>query len=216
MATITFPFWRHKRGDRLLDVGCNTAEAERLLLRDIRKSGKSSAWKMTQKRYDYALSKLQKDGNPDQIELKLGDALDLPFPGATFRPCLLRGCVGMGERTRLGPTGNSSSNQAERNRCYRALRFRHTGVSLRRQGAMPSYRPCIYRQTADRTANSAGSFINSAAPRDFRPSDHRSTRSLIPNSSQILRLQSSTHDGRVGRENGAPFSRPILALVTRS
>lgn len=83
--------WRHyfsllapETDDLILDVGCNTAEAERLLLREYPKIGKVIGLEKDPKRYDYALSKLQKDGNPDQIELKLGDALDLPFPDAIF------------------------------------------------------------------------------------------------------------------------------------
>jgi ubiquinone/menaquinone biosynthesis C-methylase UbiE len=70
--------------DQILDVGCNTAEAERLLLREYHNIGKVIGLEKDPKRYDYALSKLQKDGNPAQIELKLGDALDLPFPDSHF------------------------------------------------------------------------------------------------------------------------------------
>jgi SAM-dependent methyltransferase len=50
--------------DLILDVGCNTAEAERLLLREHPKIGKVIGLENDPKRYDYALSKLQKDGNP--------------------------------------------------------------------------------------------------------------------------------------------------------
>ena len=70
--------------DLILDVGCNTAEAERLLLREHPKIGKVIGLENDPKRYDYALSKLQKDGNPAQIELILGDGLGLPFSDDHF------------------------------------------------------------------------------------------------------------------------------------
>jgi len=70
--------------DLILDVGCNTAEAERLLLREHPKIGKVIGLENDPKRYDYALSKLQKDGNPAQIELILGDGLGLPFSDDDF------------------------------------------------------------------------------------------------------------------------------------
>ncbi len=71
-------------GDRILDVGCNTAEAERLLLRDYPKIGKVIGLEKDPQRYEHALSNLKKDGNPAQIELKLRDALDLAFPDHHF------------------------------------------------------------------------------------------------------------------------------------
>jgi ubiquinone/menaquinone biosynthesis C-methylase UbiE len=71
-------------GDRILDVGCNTAEAERLLLTDYPKIGKVIGLEKDLLRYEYALSKLQNDGDPAQIELILGDGLDLPFPDGHF------------------------------------------------------------------------------------------------------------------------------------
>lgn len=70
--------------DLILDVGCNTAEAERLLLREYPKIGKVIGLENDPKRCDYASAKLQIDGNPAQIELKRGDALELPFPDSHF------------------------------------------------------------------------------------------------------------------------------------
>jgi ubiquinone/menaquinone biosynthesis C-methylase UbiE len=71
-------------GDLILDVGCNTAEAERLLLRDYPKIGKVIGLEKDPQRYEYALSNVQKDGNPAPMELILGDGLDLPFPDGHF------------------------------------------------------------------------------------------------------------------------------------
>jgi ubiquinone/menaquinone biosynthesis C-methylase UbiE len=83
--------WRHyfsllapQAGDVILDVGCNTADAERLLLREYAKIDKVIGLEKDPNRYEYALSKLEKDGNPAQIELKFGDALDLPFSDDQF------------------------------------------------------------------------------------------------------------------------------------
>ncbi len=83
--------WRHyfsllapQRGDRIIDVGCNTAEAERLLLREYPSIGKVIGLENDTDRYDYALSKLRKDGSPAQIELKIADALYIPFSDNTF------------------------------------------------------------------------------------------------------------------------------------
>jgi ubiquinone/menaquinone biosynthesis C-methylase UbiE len=71
-------------GDIVLDVGCNTSEAERLLLREYPSIGKVVGVENDPRRYEYALSKWQKDGSPARIELRLGDALKLPFPDAHF------------------------------------------------------------------------------------------------------------------------------------
>ena len=78
--------WRHyflllapRRGDRIIDVGCNTTEAERLLLREYPNIGKVIGLENDTDRYDYALSKLQKDGSPAQIELKIADRSTSPF-----------------------------------------------------------------------------------------------------------------------------------------
>jgi ubiquinone/menaquinone biosynthesis C-methylase UbiE len=71
-------------GDLILDVGCNTAEAERLLIREHPQIEAVVGLEKDRKRYDFALSKLKKDGNPAQIKLILGDALDLPFPNSYF------------------------------------------------------------------------------------------------------------------------------------
>jgi arsenite methyltransferase len=71
-------------GDLILDVGCNTGEAERLLLRDYPRIGKIIGVEKDPKRHEYALSKWQQDGKPAQIELRLADALNLPFPDGHF------------------------------------------------------------------------------------------------------------------------------------
>jgi SAM-dependent methyltransferase len=46
--------------DLILDVGCNTAKAERLLLREHPKIGKVIGLENDPKRYDYALRKCRK------------------------------------------------------------------------------------------------------------------------------------------------------------
>jgi ubiquinone/menaquinone biosynthesis C-methylase UbiE len=71
-------------GDLILDVGCNTGEAERLLLREYPFIGKVIGVEKDAKRHDYALSKWRKDGSPAQIALELGDALELQFPENHF------------------------------------------------------------------------------------------------------------------------------------
>jgi ubiquinone/menaquinone biosynthesis C-methylase UbiE len=70
--------------DLILDVGCNTAEAERFLMREHPQIGKVIGVENHPKRHDYALSKLAKDRNRSQIELRLGDAIALPFREAYF------------------------------------------------------------------------------------------------------------------------------------
>ena len=71
-------------GDVILDVGCNTGEAERLLLREYPQIGKVIGLEKDPNRHEYGLSKWRKDGSPAQVELQLGDALDLPFPDGHF------------------------------------------------------------------------------------------------------------------------------------
>jgi len=68
----------------IIDIGCNTGDAERLLLREYPNVGRVVGIDNDHKRYDKALIKWQRDGKPPQIELKLANALDLPFPDAYF------------------------------------------------------------------------------------------------------------------------------------
>jgi ubiquinone/menaquinone biosynthesis C-methylase UbiE len=71
-------------GDVILDAGCNTGEAERLLLSRLSTDWKIIGVEDDPKRYDYALSRWRNDGNRSQIELKLGDSLALPFSDDHF------------------------------------------------------------------------------------------------------------------------------------
>jgi SAM-dependent methyltransferase len=109
-------------GDLILDVGCNTGEAERLLLRDYPRIGKVIGVEKDAKRHDYALSKWRKDGSPAQIALELGDALELSFPDNHFRPRILRGYARVGKGSAQSLAGNTSGAKAfgfSRHRSFR-------------------------------------------------------------------------------------------------
>jgi ubiquinone/menaquinone biosynthesis C-methylase UbiE len=71
-------------GDMILDVGCNSGDAERLLMREYPQIGKVIGVENDPERHGYALSKWRKDGSPTQIELQLADGLNLPFPDSYF------------------------------------------------------------------------------------------------------------------------------------
>lgn len=79
-----FSVLRPEDGDIIIDIGCNTGDAERLLLREYPKIGKVVGVENDQKRYECALAKWERDGKPAQFELKLADAQGLPFPDNHF------------------------------------------------------------------------------------------------------------------------------------
>ena len=67
-------------GDTIVDVGCNTGEAERLLLKEYPKISKVIGIENNQKRCQRALNRWQDDGSPAQVEFILADAQALPWP----------------------------------------------------------------------------------------------------------------------------------------
>jgi len=67
-------------GDILLDIGCHTGDAERLLLRDYPHIAKV----IKQKSVDEALAQWNQDGQPAAIAFQLADARQLPFPDSHF------------------------------------------------------------------------------------------------------------------------------------
>ncbi|MBI3942501.1 MAG: methyltransferase domain-containing protein [Chloroflexi bacterium] len=76
----------------IVDVGCGTGEAERFLIQEYPRIRKIVGVEKDQRWYRQALDRWRQDGSPGQIELKLGDALDLPFPDGAFDYAL---CVDM-------------------------------------------------------------------------------------------------------------------------
>ena len=71
-------------GDVLLDIGCHTGDAERLLLRDYPHIAKVIGIDLKQKSLDEALTKWEQVGRPAAIEYQLADARQLPFPDGHF------------------------------------------------------------------------------------------------------------------------------------
>jgi arsenite methyltransferase len=70
-------------GDIIVDVGCNTGEAERFLIREYPHIAKVIGIENHPTRYERALSRWRDEGSPAQIEFKLADAQELPFPDET-------------------------------------------------------------------------------------------------------------------------------------
>jgi ubiquinone/menaquinone biosynthesis C-methylase UbiE len=83
--------WRHyfsildpQPGDIILDVGCNSGDAERLLLLEYPGIRKIFGIENNKARHQHGLEKWKKDGSPAQIKLMLADARELPFPEGYF------------------------------------------------------------------------------------------------------------------------------------
>ena len=71
-------------GALILDIGCHSGDAERLLLREYPQVAKVIGIDLKQKSYDEALAKWEQDGRPAAIEYQLADARQLPFPAGHF------------------------------------------------------------------------------------------------------------------------------------
>jgi len=71
-------------GDTVIDVGCSTGDVERFLLREYPDIGKIVGVEASQSRYDRAVEKWRKDGEPNRIEFKLADGRKLPFSDDCF------------------------------------------------------------------------------------------------------------------------------------
>ena len=67
-------------GHIIVDVGCNTGEAERLLIREYPHIGQVIGIENDQTRYERALTRWRDDGSTMQVEFRLADAQQLPFP----------------------------------------------------------------------------------------------------------------------------------------
>ncbi|SRR5258706_6645468 len=68
----------------ILDVGCHSGDAERLLLRDYPKIAKVIGIDLKQTKLDEALATWEQDGRPSAIEFRLADARQLPFADGHF------------------------------------------------------------------------------------------------------------------------------------
>ena len=75
-------------GDEIIDVGCGTGDAERLLVRDYPKIARVVGIEKNRTRYEHAVARCQDDGVPDQIEFRLADGQDLPFDDCSFDKAL--------------------------------------------------------------------------------------------------------------------------------
>jgi ubiquinone/menaquinone biosynthesis C-methylase UbiE len=71
-------------GDTILDVGCNTGDAERLLVREYPLAGKVVGVEIRSQGIRRALETWRRDGRPPQIEFRLADGQRLPFPDSAF------------------------------------------------------------------------------------------------------------------------------------
>lgn len=84
--------WRHylsvlgpAPGDAILDVGCNSGDAERLLLREFPAIGYVVGVELNPTIHAAALDRWRRDGCPPQIDFRCADARALPFPDASFQ-----------------------------------------------------------------------------------------------------------------------------------
>ena len=75
-------------GDVLIDVGCNTGDAERLLVRDYPDIAKVIGIEKEHERYARAITRCQAEGTPGQIEFRCADGQELPFDDCTFDKAL--------------------------------------------------------------------------------------------------------------------------------
>lgn len=75
-------------GDAIIDVGCNTGDAERLLVRDYPGIAKAVGVEKDQERYERAIARCRHDGAPGQIEFALADGQNLPFEDCSFDKAL--------------------------------------------------------------------------------------------------------------------------------
>jgi ubiquinone/menaquinone biosynthesis C-methylase UbiE len=70
--------------DAILDVGCNTGDAERLLLREYPTVGKVVGVEIRSHAIRQAVETWRRDGQPPQIEFRLADGQSLPFLDSAF------------------------------------------------------------------------------------------------------------------------------------
>ena len=71
-------------GNVILDLGCHSGDAERLLVREYPDISKVIGVDVKQKSLNEALAKWEHDGRPTAIEYRIADARQLPFPDAHF------------------------------------------------------------------------------------------------------------------------------------
>jgi ubiquinone/menaquinone biosynthesis C-methylase UbiE len=71
-------------GEVILDVGSNTGDVERFLLREHPSLGRVVGIEAHQGRYDRAVEKWRRDGESTQIDFKHADGRQLPFPAGSF------------------------------------------------------------------------------------------------------------------------------------
>jgi len=67
-------------GQVVIDIGCNNGEAERLLLSEYPLIGRVIGIEKDQDRYSEAVERWQDTGSSAQVEFRLADAQQLPFP----------------------------------------------------------------------------------------------------------------------------------------
>jgi arsenite methyltransferase len=91
--------WRHylsvlrpAPGDAILDVGCNSGDAERFLLQEHPEIAKVVGVEVNPAIHAAAVTRWREDGSPPQIDFRCADARALPFPDISFQRAL---CVEM-------------------------------------------------------------------------------------------------------------------------
>jgi ubiquinone/menaquinone biosynthesis C-methylase UbiE len=70
--------------DAIIDVGCGTGDAERLLVRENPTVGKVVSVEVRSQAIQCAVEKWRQDGRPPQIEFRLADGQSLPFSDSVF------------------------------------------------------------------------------------------------------------------------------------
>jgi ubiquinone/menaquinone biosynthesis C-methylase UbiE len=71
-------------GHKIIDVGCSSGDAERLLVQNYPEIGKVIGVENNPNRYNQAMRQWQQDGSSEKIEFKLADAHNLPFADQEF------------------------------------------------------------------------------------------------------------------------------------
>jgi ubiquinone/menaquinone biosynthesis C-methylase UbiE len=79
-----FSVLQPKPGDTIIDIGCNTGDADFRLIKEYPEVKKVVGIDNNENRIKAALGKWQKEGNPVYLEFRLADAMELPFPDNYF------------------------------------------------------------------------------------------------------------------------------------
>jgi ubiquinone/menaquinone biosynthesis C-methylase UbiE len=71
-------------GHKIIDIGCGTGDAERMLLQNYPEIGKVIGVENNASRYNQAMRQWQQEGSSEKVEFQLADAHNLPFSDQEF------------------------------------------------------------------------------------------------------------------------------------